>query len=117
DYLLDRLALAAGPSNELLKVVPVAWGCATAGVFGLLIARRSNEASGLTAAALLALAPYHVRYSQELRPYSLGLLLVALSLLALDAYLRKPSLARLAGLYLASLSTAYALYLAALLLG
>jgi hypothetical protein len=116
DYLLDRLALAARPSDELLKVVPVLWGVAAVGALGLLVARRAGEAAGLAAAAVLALAPYHVRYSQELRPYSLGLLLLCLSLLALDRFLERPGAARLVLLYLACLATMYALYLAALAL-
>src|SRR5262249_56972686 len=64
----------------------------------------------------LALAPFHVRFSQELRPYSLGLLLLCLSLYALERFLERPSAVRLALLYLACLGTASALYTAAFVL-
>jgi hypothetical protein len=78
--------------------------------------RRAGLTSAFVSLALLALAPFHVRYSQELRPYSLGLLLLCLSLLCLDRFLERPNLARLASLYLVSLATAYTLYLAAVAL-
>lgn len=116
DYLIDRVALAARPSNELLKIVPVLWGVATVAALGLLVARRAGETAGLASASILAFAPYHVRYSQELRPYALGLLLLCLSLLALDRFLERPGAARLAVLYLACLATLYALYLAGVVL-
>ncbi len=73
--------------------------------------------AGLLAALLLAFSPFHVRYSQEFRPYSLGLFLLCLSLLCLDRFLERPSAASLLALYLTCLATAYTLYLAALVLG
>ncbi|HEY1249835.1 MAG TPA: glycosyltransferase family 39 protein [Thermoanaerobaculia bacterium] len=116
DYLLDRLALLARPSNEMLKVVPLLWGAATVAALGVLVARRAGEPAGLAAAAVLAFAPYHIRYSQELRPYALGALLLLLSLYALDRFLERPRAARLALTYLTFLATMYALYLAAVVL-
>jgi hypothetical protein len=116
DYLLDRLALLGRPSNEALKMVPVLWGVATVAALGVLVARRAGETAGLATAAVLALAPYHVRYSQELRPYSLGVLLLCLALCALDRFLDRPTAWRLVLVYLASLATMYALYLAAVVL-
>jgi hypothetical protein len=116
DYVLGRLFQAVGPTDAARKLLPVLWGTATIAVFGRLLARRAGEAAGLTGAALLALAPYHVRYSQELRPYSLALLLATASLLLLDRFLERPSARRLAALYLACLAAAYALYLAAVVL-
>jgi hypothetical protein len=116
DYVLGRLLSPLGPSDTVRKLLPVLWGTATVGVFGRLLARRAGETAGLAGAALLALAPYHVRYSQELRPYALALLLVCASLLLLDRYLERPGAVRLAALYLASLATAYTLFLAAVVL-
>ena len=116
DYVLDRLLWPLGPSDAARKLLPVLWGTATVGVFGRLLARRAGETAGLAGAVLLAFAPYHVRYSQELRPYALGLLLLCASLLLLDRYLEKPGALGLAALYLAALATAYTLYLAAVVL-
>src|SRR5262249_13260588 len=60
--------------------------------------------------------PYHVRHSQEVRPYALGLLLLVASLAALEAYLDRPRLIPLLGCYAACLATLYTLYLAAFIL-
>jgi len=116
DYLLDRIVEPLSPADWARKLLPVAWGLGTIGAVGALLARRVGRAAGWTAALLLTFAPFHVRYSQELRPYSLGLFLLALSLLFLDRYLERPGAARLAALWLACLGTAYALYLAAVVL-
>ena len=117
DYLLDRFLETLGPVDWVRKLPPACWGVATVAAVGILVARRMGPVSGLLSASLLAVAPFHVRYSQELRPYSLGLFLLSLSLLALECFLRRPSTTRLAILYLACLGTAYALYLAAVVLG
>jgi hypothetical protein len=116
DYLLDRIVEPLSPADWMRKLLPVAWGLGTIAAVGALLARRAGRAAGWTAAMLLAFAPFHVRYSQELRPYSLGLFLLALSLLLLDRYLERPRAGRLALLWLACLGTAYALYLAAVVL-
>jgi len=116
DYIIDRLVEPLSPADWTRKLLPVAWGLGTIGAIGALVFRRAGRAAGWTAALLLAFAPFHVRYSQELRPYSLGLMLLALSLLFLDRYLERPGAGRLAALWLACLATAYALYLAAVVL-
>ncbi|MET0620689.1 MAG: glycosyltransferase family 39 protein [Thermoanaerobaculia bacterium] len=116
DYVLGRVLEPLGPSDPIRKLLPVLWGTAGIAAFGRLLARRAGETAGLVGAALLAFAPYHVRYSQELRPYALGLLLLTASLLLLDRFLERPGVVRLAALFLASLATAYALYLAAAVL-
>jgi hypothetical protein len=116
DYLIARGVEAFGPPDWMRKLPAVFWGVGTVAVLGVLISRRAGRAAGLAAAALLAAAPFHVRYSQELRPYSLGLFLMCLSLFGLDAFLARPTTPRLVGLFLACLATAYALYLAAFVL-
>ncbi|HYT31610.1 MAG TPA: glycosyltransferase family 39 protein [Thermoanaerobaculia bacterium] len=117
DYLLARGVETFGPVDWARKLLDVLWGAATVPAMGLLIARRAGRAAGLIAPALLALAPFHVRYSQEFRPYALGLFLLCLSLLCLDRFLERPGMFRLVALYVACLATAYTLYLAAMVLG
>src|SRR5688572_21884733 len=117
DYLVGRFLESLDPADWVRKLPAVAWGVGTVAALGLLLARRAGTAAGWIAATLLAFAPFHVRYSQELRPYSLGLFLLVLSLLFLDRYLERPGPWRLVALWLACLGTAYALYLAALVLG
>lgn len=116
DYLLLKLLETFEPADAARKIPAVFWGVSCVLAFAGLIARRAGRPAGLVAGLLLAFAPYHVRYSQELRPYSLGLFLLCLSLFLLDRYLERPGLRRLAGLYLACVATAYTLYLAALVL-
>jgi Dolichyl-phosphate-mannose-protein mannosyltransferase len=114
-YSLLKVVEGFDPSDWSRRLVPALWGTACVLVFGWLVARRSTPAVGVTASVLLAFAPYHVRYSQEVRPYSLGMLLVCLSLLLLDMYLERPERKRLAALLLSCLAAAYAMYLAALM--
>jgi len=111
DYLIARLWESLGPTDALRKLPVVAWGLGAVVSFGLLVARRATPRAGLIAAALLACAPFHVRYSQELRPYSLSLFLLCLSLLVLDWFLSKPSPAKLVLLFLSYLATIYTSYL------
>jgi hypothetical protein len=116
DYAVDRLFESLHPSEAWTKLPAVLWGVGTVAALGMLIARRIGAAAGLVAACLLALAPFHVRYSQEFRPYSVGVFFVVASLLALDRFLERPSWIRLAALFLACLATVYGLYVAAVVL-
>ena len=116
DYLVGRFLESLAPADWARKLPAVAWGVGTVAALGLLVSRRAGRPAGWIAAALLAFAPFHVRYSQELRPYSLALFLLVLSLLALDRHLEKPGSVRLGILWLACLATAYTLYMAALVL-
>lgn len=117
DYVVGKVVELFYPSDAARKLPAVAWGVATVATLGALVARRAGQAAGLVAAAILAFAPFHVRFSQELRPYSLALFLLCLSLWSLDRFLERPGVPRLIALYLACLATAYAQYLAALVLG
>jgi hypothetical protein len=117
DYLISRFVESFQPSDAARKLPAVLWGLGTIAAAGLLLGRRAGAAAGWLAALLLVFAPFHVRYSQEFRPYSLGLFLLVLSLLSLDWFLEKPGPVRLLLLFLSCLATAYALYLAALVLG
>lgn len=116
DYLISRCVEVLGPADWARKLPAVFWGTGTVALLGLLVGRRAGRTAGFLAALLLAFAPFHVRYSQEFRPYSLGLFTLCLALFCLDRFLESPGAARLVALYLACLATAYALYLAALVL-
>jgi 4-amino-4-deoxy-L-arabinose transferase-like glycosyltransferase len=117
DYLIARGVELFAPADWVRKLPAVFWGTATIPVLGVLIGRRAGKTAGLFTAALLAAAPFQVRYSQEFRPYALGVFLLCLSLLSLDLFLEHPGILRLLALYLACLATAYSLYLAAVVLG
>jgi len=117
DYLITRAIEAFGPADWVRKIPAVLWGLGTIAALSVLIRRRAGITARFFTALLLTFAPFHVRYSQELRPYSLGLFLLCLSMLLLDLLLARPSWPRLLGFFLACLATMYALYMAALVLG
>jgi 4-amino-4-deoxy-L-arabinose transferase-like glycosyltransferase len=115
-YLLARVVELLAPSDAARKIPAVLFGVATVALFGALMARRAGRRAGLLAGALLALAPFHVRFSQELRPYPLALFTLCLALLLLDAYLARPNFGRLVGLYFAVVAAVYTLYLSQVVL-
>jgi 4-amino-4-deoxy-L-arabinose transferase-like glycosyltransferase len=117
DYLVNRFVEALHPDDWLRRIPAVLWGMGTVWAVAVLAARRMGELVGSTAALLLAVAPFHVRYSQEYRPYAAGLFFLCVSLVALDHFLRRPSWPRLLVLFLLCLATAYTLYFAAVVLG
>jgi hypothetical protein len=117
DYLICRIVDFANPSDAVRRLPAVAWGTLTVPLLGILVSRRAGRLPALCSAALLAIAPFHVRYSQELRPYALGTLLVVAALLALDSFLGRPGAVGLAIVYAAFLAAAYTLYLAGVVAG
>ncbi len=116
DYVLRKLMETIHPSDAVRRSASVLYGAGCVVVFGALLARRAGRAVGVSAALLLLAAPYHVRYSQEVRPYALGLLLLCSSLFFLDSHLGGGRRRDLLLLYLSCLATLYTLYLAGLIL-
>lgn len=112
DYLVGRAVEIFHPGDMAKKIPAVLWGVASIGALAALLRRRGGPRAGLWTAALLAAAPFHVRYSQEYRPYALGTFLACLSLWLLDRALERPTAARRAATLAAMLATAYTLYVA-----
>src|SRR6266567_6586485 len=71
DYVLLKAFETFHPSDAARRIPAVIWGVGCVIAFGGLIARRAGRGTGILASILLAAAPYHVHYSQEVRPYSL----------------------------------------------
>jgi hypothetical protein len=116
DYLFQKTFDLVSPSDAARRILPALWGTGSVVVLGLLIARRSDRRVGLVTALCLAFAPFHVHYSQEVRPYALGMFLTALTLLLLDQYLDRPSWVRLTSVLVSAVAVAYTMYLAAMIL-
>jgi hypothetical protein len=72
------------------RLVSVGFGVATVLLLCLWATRQFGRRVGLLVGVLAALAPVHVRYSQELRPYPYALFFVVLSLMALDRLRKRP---------------------------
>ncbi len=79
-FVLARAADALG-DPVALRVPSLVAGTGTIAVVWALGRRVTGEGAGLVGAAVLALSPYAIFYSQEARPYALMMLLVALSTL------------------------------------
>ncbi|HSE03558.1 MAG TPA: glycosyltransferase family 39 protein [Methylomirabilota bacterium] len=82
-YLVGWAAGGAAATEGSLRAPFVAAGVAGVVVMALLGRRLAGPATGLLAAGLLAVSPYHVEVSQLARPYALLVLAVGLSWLAL----------------------------------
>jgi uncharacterized membrane protein len=77
--LLLHLWMHISTAEYFLRLLSVLAGVATVGVVFGIGSRLAGRTAGLWSAALMALAPLHVWYSQELRMYAVQTLLVCLS--------------------------------------
>jgi mannosyltransferase len=82
--LVNWLTQQVTESELLRRLVPIALGVATVLFLADLVARHFGRTTAIFAGLIAALSPLHIRYSQELRAYPLGLLLFVLALWALD---------------------------------
>lgn len=73
-FALDWSWLQVSAAEPWRRLLPVALGILTVLLLADLACRWFGRRVALATALLAAVAPFHVRYSQELRPYSLGLL-------------------------------------------
>lgn len=89
-YLIVHLLLRLHDSYLVARAVAAVAGALSVAVLYLLGTRIFNHVAAFTAAALLAISPFHVWYSQEARAYELAGLLVLLSYLSLFTALDKP---------------------------
>lgn len=110
------LGLHAGLGETARRLIPIAFGIGTILILARWAARRFGRTEGLFVGVAMALAPFHVHYSQELRPYSLALFCAALSLSAADRLLDSVDPVRIAGLFFAVLATLYTHYLSVAIL-
>ena len=83
----------AGTSVASMRLLSVFLGLLTIQALYLLARKLYGSGAGLFAALLLALSLLHVYYSQEIRVYSLVLLLSLLSMYAFTAFLERGRLA------------------------
>lgn len=114
-FLLN-LAERLGASEAALRLVPIA--AAVAGLLLLIVwaARVFGHRVGVLAGVVAALSPFHLRYSQELRPYAFLLLIVGLALVAGERVLDRPRASNVAMLAAVLAAGLYTHVLALLLL-
>lgn len=115
DYMLQHVISRVRVPPWVPRVPPVLFGIGTVALAIFLGACWFSPAAGLIAGFLLAIAPNHVRYSQEVRPYSMGFFFIFAALAALEMYARSRR-PRWAGIWFASVFLAGAtLYFAGMI--
>jgi hypothetical protein len=87
--LLTWALLALGQGELSRRLVSALLGAAAVALFSRWVARRFGYATAILAVLLLASSPVLVRYSHELRPYSLALLFSVWALDAADRWLER----------------------------
>ncbi len=103
-------------SEPLRRLLPVTFGVSTVGLLAWLTGKWFGRHAAWATALIAAFSPLHVRYSQELRPYSLGLLALILALAANERALERKSWGGWAILALALALCYWSLYLTAIVL-
>src|SRR5687768_1088800 len=92
---LERLAvLLAGPSEYVLRALPLVAGIATLVVMWRVATRLLSDAAAVVALTLVVLSPLLIYYSNELKPYALDSLVAVGVVAAALAVLDRPGDAR-----------------------
>lgn len=113
-YLLLKAWLSLGQGDLWVRLLPALLGTASVGLVYILGRRLfASKGAGLIAALLIALSPFHLHYSQEVRPYILWFGLTALALLMLLRWVETRRLLFLAGYAGATALSFYTHYSAA----
>lgn len=115
EYLVQSLLSRAGAAEWIRRIPSVVAGVLTVGLLVFLGSRWFGRTAGLVSGMLLACSPIHVRFSQEVRPYALGLFLLTASIAALEEYRRTGARWMAVVWFVAVLSSAYTLYFAGLI--
>lgn len=85
-YMLSHYWLSVGQSEIWLRLLPLSFGVINIPILYKIakeLLKNMSKHAGIIAALLLAIAPFHIYYSQEFRSYSLLCLLVSLSMYAM----------------------------------
>jgi len=106
-YLTVRGLIHTQPAEPWLRLPSVLFGVLSIPLFYAVVRHRGGSGLALTAAALLALSPLHIWYSQEARPYALLLLLSLVALFALQLALDRPTPGRKTAAAVAAASVFY----------
>jgi MFS family permease len=117
DYLVQGALGRLGASEPIRRLPSVAAGAATVALAVVLARSWFGTAAGIGAGLLLAASPVHIRFSQEIRPYGLGLFFLLASVAALESFRRRPTRWARAAWLASVLAAAYTLYFAGLVAG
>lgn len=96
-----------GSTEVAVRSLSVVWGVLGVWAIGRLGRRLFGTETGLIAALLLAVSPFHVHYSQEARAYAQNLFFSLLSLTAFLHWMKRGGIAAAAGYVLATALMVY----------
>jgi mannosyltransferase len=116
-YGLLHVWIGFSESEFVVRCLSVVAGVLTVPLIYAIGKRMFGTKVGLVSAVLLSANPFHIKYSQEARGYSLVVLLVTLSFLFFIAALQNQSRNYWIGYVLASTLAVYAHFFAVLVLG
>ncbi|WP_254820962.1 glycosyltransferase family 39 protein [Haloglomus halophilum] len=105
--VLDAWVAVAGTSALALRLPSAVFGIAALPAMYLVVARTVDHEAGIVAALLLAVSRFHVRFSQEVRMYSLLVFLALLSVYLLLRVRETPTRRNLAGFAAVTVLLAY----------
>jgi hypothetical protein len=88
DYLVQWTIGRFDPPEWVRRIPPITAGILTVAFLMLLGRWWYSPLAGLAAGFFIAISPFHVRYSQEVRPYALGICFMVASFIALELYSR-----------------------------
>jgi hypothetical protein len=111
--ILAWVLVHGGATETLRRLVNVGFGVGTVLLLCRWVGGRFGARAAWVAGVLAALSPVHVRYSQELRPYSIGLFFLVMALWRFDVLVENPTRRNAVWLWLACLGCLYSLYLSA----
>ena len=107
-YVVVHLFLAFGRDERVIRLASVLSGAASVLLLYAVVRKSLGSLPATASAALLAISPFHIWYSQEARPYALLLLLSLLSLWLLQQAIAHPEDRRTrVGFVLSTASTFY----------
>lgn len=115
DYLLTWLALHVARQEFMVRLPAALLGTLTLALVYRLGRELFDDLTGILAALLLAVAPFHLRYSQEARFYALFAGLAVASTLALTLALRRNERSAWLGYSLTLIAALYSHYYAVVL--
>lgn len=106
-YVLHASLALFGQNAWALRFPSAVFGSLTVGLVYLTGTRLFDKWSGILSAAVCLVAPFHLAYSQEGRPYALAAFLCLLSFYFLMLSIRERGLAWFVGHFLTSLALLY----------
>lgn len=117
DYLLQWSVGRISDVEWHRRLPSIFAGTATVLFVAFLGPAISLSSGSLVAAAFLAISPTHIRFSQEIRPYAMGLFFLAASILSIRKYIESNRRRYLALWFAATLCAGYTLYFAGMVAG